>query len=184
MIKDDKLYRFIRIFFIIAVKPPLYGHPPNTDTSLLLRTVCLVPREDSPLTFSVNSTRLMQTLLWPTQCPLTGFCCTTLDQNTCLYFGNACSSRLQGKGIENCGGWGRMEKWSLQTLFSIPHSSIPTPGIPYMIGLHFELVKTSLRWLDWMFLGGYLPSLSINFIGMSKDGKKVNKTVYKDENFL
>ena len=53
-----------------------------------------------------------------------------------------------------------------------------------MIGLHFELVKTSLRWLDWMFLGGYPPSLSINFIGMSKDGKKVNKTVYKDENFL
>ena len=61
MIKDDKLYRFIRIFFIITVKPPLYGHPPNTDTSLL-RTVCLVHREDSPLTFSVNSTRLMQSI--------------------------------------------------------------------------------------------------------------------------
>ena len=187
MNKDDKLYRFIRIFFIIAVKPPLYGHPPNTDTSLLLRTVCLVPREDSPLTFSVNSTRLMQTLLWPTQCPLTGFCCTTLDQNTCLYFGNACSSRLQGKGIENCEGWGEMEKWSLQTLFSIPHSSIPTPGINYMIGLHFtqgskkhvEHVKSSLRWLDWMFLGGYLPSLSINFIRMSKDmGKRLTKLYY------
>ena len=81
-----------------------------------------------------------------------------------------------------------MEKWSLQTLFSIPHSSIPTPGIPYMIGLHFtqeskkhvELVKTSLRWLDWMFLGGYLPSLSINFIGMSKDmGKRLTKLYIK-----
>ena len=26
-----------------------------------------------------------------------------------------------------------------------------------------------LRWLDWIFLGGYLPSLSINYIATSKD---------------
>ena len=26
-----------------------------------------------------------------------------------------------------------------------------------------------LRWLDWIFLGGYLPSLSINYVTMSKD---------------
>ena len=81
-----------------------------------------------------------------------------------------------------------MEKWSLQTLFSIPHSSIPTPGIPYdWVTLyitqeskkHVEHVKPSLRWLDWMFLGGYLPSLSINFIGMSKDiGKRLSKQYY------
>ena len=25
-----------------------------------------------------------------------------------------------------------------------------------------------LRWLDWIFLGGYLPSLSVNYVGMSK----------------
>ena len=30
----------------------------------------------------------------------------------------------------------------------------------------------SLRWLDWIFLGGYLPSLSINYVGMSKDMEK------------
>ena len=43
-----------------------------------------------------------------------------------------------------------------------------------------------LRWLDWIFLGGYLPSLSLNYVGMSKDmEKKVTTTVlYKDENFL
>ena len=44
-----------------------------------------------------------------------------------------------------------------------------------------------LRWLDWIFLGGYLPSLSINYVAMSKDnyGKKVTTTVlYKGENFL
>ena len=29
-----------------------------------------------------------------------------------------------------------------------------------------------LRWLDWIFLGGYLPSLSINYVAMSKDMEK------------
>ena len=29
-----------------------------------------------------------------------------------------------------------------------------------------------LRWLDWIFLGGYLPSLNINYVGMSKDMEK------------
>ena len=29
-----------------------------------------------------------------------------------------------------------------------------------------------LRWLDWIFWGGYLPSLSINYVGMSKDMEK------------
>ena len=29
-----------------------------------------------------------------------------------------------------------------------------------------------LRWLDWIFLGRYLPSLSINYVGMSKDIEK------------
>ena len=47
----------------------------------------------------------------------------------------------------------------------------------------FEML---LRWLDWIFWGWYLPSLSINYVGMSKDmEKKVTTTVlYKDENFL
>ena len=31
---------------------------------------------------------------------------------------------------------------------------------------------SALRWLDWIFLGGYLPSLSINYVGMSKDMEK------------
>ena len=26
-----------------------------------------------------------------------------------------------------------------------------------------------LRWLDWIFLGEYLPSFSINYVAMSKD---------------
>ena len=30
----------------------------------------------------------------------------------------------------------------------------------------------ALRWIDWIFLGGYLPSLSINYVGMSKDMEK------------
>ena len=29
-----------------------------------------------------------------------------------------------------------------------------------------------LRWLDWIFLRGYLSSLSINYVAMSKDVEK------------
>ena len=29
-----------------------------------------------------------------------------------------------------------------------------------------------LRWLDWIFWGEYLPSLSINYVAMSKDKEK------------
>ena len=34
------------------------------------------------------------------------------------------------------------------------------------------LEETHLRWLDWIFWGWYLPSLSINYVGMSKDMEK------------
>ena len=30
----------------------------------------------------------------------------------------------------------------------------------------------SLRWLDWIFWGWYLPTLSINYVCMSKDMEK------------
>ena len=36
----------------------------------------------------------------------------------------------------------------------------------------------NLRWLDWIFLGGYLPSLSINYVGMSKDMEKKLPQLY------
>ena len=36
----------------------------------------------------------------------------------------------------------------------------------------------SLRWLDWIFLGGYLPSLSINYVGMRKDMEKKLPQLY------
>ena len=35
-----------------------------------------------------------------------------------------------------------------------------------------KCAKYYLRWLDWIFLGGYLPSLSINYVSMSKDMEK------------
>ena len=31
---------------------------------------------------------------------------------------------------------------------------------------------TLLRWLNWIFWGWYLPALSINYVGMSKDMEK------------
>ena len=37
----------------------------------------------------------------------------------------------------------------------------------------FKSIKTALlRWLDWIFWGWYLPTLSINYVGMSKDMEK------------
>ena len=37
----------------------------------------------------------------------------------------------------------------------------------------------NLRWLNWIFLGGYLPSLSINYVAMSKDmGKRLPQLYY------
>ena len=51
--------------------------------------------------------------------------------------------------------------------------------------MHIKLDSHALRWLDWIFLGGYLPSLSFNFFSMSKDmGKNCTAVLYKDENFL
>ena len=43
---------------------------------------------------------------------------------------------------------------------------------------HFK--KVQLSWLDWIFLGGgYLPRLSINYVGMSKDmGKRLPQLYY------
>ena len=35
-----------------------------------------------------------------------------------------------------------------------------------------------LRWLEWIFLGGYLPSLSLNYVGMSKDMEKTLPQLY------
>ena len=38
---------------------------------------------------------------------------------------------------------------------------------------------TYLRWLGWIFLGGYLPRLSFNYVGMSKDmGKRLPQLYY------
>ena len=42
----------------------------------------------------------------------------------------------------------------------------------FTLNLSF-LLQVYLRWLDWIFLGGYLPSLSINYVGMSKDMGKM-----------
>ena len=40
------------------------------------------------------------------------------------------------------------------------------------------IFKVMVRWLDWIFLGGYLPSLSLNYVGMSKDMEKMLPQLY------
>ena len=43
----------------------------------------------------------------------------------------------------------------------------------------FKDSESPLRWLDWIFLRGYLPSLSINYVAMSKDiGKRLPQLYY------
>ena len=37
------------------------------------------------------------------------------------------------------------------------------------IGMDHDTMSITLRWLDWIFWGWYLPTLSINYVGMSKD---------------
>ena len=42
-----------------------------------------------------------------------------------------------------------------------------------------KLSSGTLRWLDWVFWGEYLPRLSINYVGMSKDmGKRLSQLYY------
>ena len=61
-------------FFNYYSQTPLYGHPLNTDTSLL-RTISFVPGEINSVTFSLNSTHFIRTprqyghFLWPCYCP-------------------------------------------------------------------------------------------------------------------
>ena len=45
---------------------------------------------------------------------------------------------------------------------------------------HTQLIlQHCLRWLDWIFLEGYLPSLTLSYVGMSKDmGKRLPQLYY------
>ena len=40
------------------------------------------------------------------------------------------------------------------------------------------IAASLLRWLDWIFWGGYLPRLSFNYVGMSKDMGKREPQLY------
>ena len=40
-------------------------------------------------------------------------------------------------------------------------------------------MQSGERWFDWIFLGGYLPSLSINYVTISNDmGKRLPQLYY------
>ena len=64
----------------------------------------------------------------------------------------------------------------------------PVIVVTWMYKDLFCLVTNASRWsLDWIFWEGYLPSLSINYVGISKDmGKKLPQLyhIYEDKNFL
>ena len=88
--------------------------------------------------------------------------------------------------LKNCRYNKHRKPFSYRQQLTVQYNSLKSPEM-----LSGELkcslfVLQVLRRLDWIFLGGYLPSLSISYVGMSKDmEKKVTTTVlYKDENFL
>ena len=63
------------------------------------------------------------------------------------------------------GGFGKWVKYALKLSNTPPlikQKLISTPP-------HILII---LRWLDWIFWWGYLPSLSINYVAMSKDMEK------------
>ena len=48
-----------------------------------------------------------------------------------------------------------------------------------VILFYSKIDSSGLRWLDWIFLGGYLPSLSITYVATSKDmGKRLPQLYY------
>ena len=52
----------------------------------------------------------------------------------------------------------------------------PLPGKKLTPSVKKEIV---LRWLDWIFLWGFLPSLSINYVAISNDmGKRLPQLYY------
>ena len=58
-----------------------------------------------------------------------------------------------------------------QHLFRAFFGEMTSWAVHYDVIYHFSIFE-ELRWLDWILLGGYLPSLSLNYVGMSKDMEK------------
>ena len=44
--------------------------------------------------------------------------------------------------------------------------------------VYSKVANGRLRWLDWIFWGWYLPTFSINYVGMSKDMEKMLPQLY------
>ena len=64
-----------------------------------------------------------------------------------------------------------MRDKSVETLISVKWPRFPL-CVPHPFPPKPMLYFRPVRWLDWIFLGGYLPSLSINYVAMSKDMEK------------
>ena len=60
---------------------------------------------------------------------------------------------------------------SEENIFQI--SAVRVGVCAYMDATLLNCIKVGLlMWLDWIFLGRYLPSLSLNYVGMSKHIEK------------
>ena len=61
----------------------------------------------------------------------------------------------------------------------VPSSTSSLVQLAYVVQFVRPTWKEALRWLDWIFWGGYLPRLSFNYVGMSKDmGKRLPQLYY------
>ena len=51
-------------------------------------------------------------------------------------------------------------------------------SVKYLAAITWNKISDTLRWLDWIFGGWYLPTLSINYVGMSKDMEEMLPQLY------
>ena len=77
-------------------------------------------------------------------------------------------------------------KWEQNLTWTLALSVTSFPILCFLPIFHFPVSRarsplsvSRLRWLDRIFLRGYLPSLSINYVAMSKDmGKRLPQLYY------
>ena len=105
--------------------------------------------------------------------PWDGFCSDSLT--TCGWTGSTGSGLEVTSDDSSIGfispmGWYSISVWG-STMEGRNRYWISTNYFP-LTDLLITWESTDLRWLDWIFWGWYLPSLSINYVSMSKDIEK------------
>ena len=99
---------------------------------------------------------------------LTRHCCATVFKYIPLVaFLRTNKSKTEIRGLSVRNKSSQLMLWCY-ILFNVPYQD--RRELALFTGDHLHRYR--LRWLEWIFQRGYVPSLSINYVGMSKDMKK------------